>query len=236
MRRRQADAEDRHDCVEAEVSSRHHCDNHRMHVAMPREQRPVIGCIRYGTGNVSALALATRLAGGTLVPISDAAGLAHVSGCLLPGVGAFGVASRSLESSQLGAAIRQRVDDDPTFGVFGICLGLQLLGIDSAEAPGHGLGLIAGRSVSLGDPQPRIGWLSAHELHNSAKTAPMYFCHAYHFVPDDPGVVTQRTGEGYVAAVRSANIWGTQYHPEKSFEPGHQILTKFVDSLKGSPQ
>jgi imidazole glycerol-phosphate synthase subunit HisH len=205
-----------------------------MQVAMSREQRPVIGCIRYGTGNVSALTLATRLAGGTLIPVTTVADLANVSGCLLPGVGAFGVASRSLHSSHLGEAIAERVNSDDRFGVFGICLGLQLLGIDSQEGTGSGLGLIGGHSVSLGDPQPRIGWLSAHDVHTSKTTAPMYFCHAYHFVADDPSVVTQRTGEGHVAAVRSANVWGTQYHPEKSFEPGRQILTEFVDSLKGS--
>jgi imidazole glycerol-phosphate synthase subunit HisH len=196
---------------------------------MEKNSRPTIGCVRYGSGNFSALAVAARLAGATLVPVSTPAQLDGLDGCILPGVGAFGPAASHMAASGVGECLRDKALNDSTFGIFGICLGMQLLGTSSQEGLGSGLGVIDGSSIKLSEGRPRIGWLEV--VGDSSTIGPMYFCHGFHFVPSDETVVEQSTIDGLVAAVHSGNIWGTQYHPEKSFSAGHDVLRRFVESL-----
>ncbi|MBR3642220.1 MAG: imidazole glycerol phosphate synthase subunit HisH, partial [Parasporobacterium sp.] len=166
---------------------------------------------------------------------------------ILPGVGAFGDAMKHLEQYGLSEVIREAADAGIPF--FGICLGMQLLFSSSEESAGAaGLSLLPGRILkipdSMPDPQggikklkiPHMGWNvlrvnPASVLFSGLEENPyVYFVHSYYLKADDPEIVAARTDYGVSidAGVEYKNIFGCQFHPEKSSDTGRKILKNFL--------
>lgn len=159
---------------------------------------------------------------------------------VLPGVGAFGDAKDQLDARNLSDVIRAHATAGKP--ILGICLGMQLLASTSDEGGNRGgLGLIPGKSVRLApkDEQlrvPNIGWCDVYPQPKSVLFAdlvagtPLYFVHSYHVRCDDPANVSAvgRVGQNsFNAAVEHENLFGVQFHPEKSQDAGLDILFAF---------
>lgn len=170
----------------------------------------------------------------------DAGEIADAEKIVLPGVGAFATAMKSLRERDLVEPILDRISDGVPF--LGICLSQQLL-FDWSEELGlsAGLGVLSGKVVKLADAPnlkiPHIGWSALHFpretrlFHGLEQGAMVYFVHSYHAVPDDSGIVaaTSTHGETFVAAVEHDNIMAVQFHPEKSSAVGLHILRNFAE-------
>ena len=191
--------------------------------------------VDYGVGNLRSIANAMDYLGLDTAVTADAGALEHSDAIILPGVGAFPDAAEKLRASGLDRVILAQAKKKP---VLGICLGMQLL-LDEGEEvrPCRGLGLVPGRveRIPTGLKLPHIGWNSL-SFQNDAplfrglpQGAWVYFVHSYCAVPEREEDVIARTdyGASVVAAVRRGNVYGCQFHPEKSGEVGLQILKNF---------
>jgi len=201
----------------------------------------VIAIVDVCSGNLRSVERALAKAGGDVIVTRDPEAVARADKIVVPGQGAFGVFMRGLRERGLGEALREAIASGRPY--LGICLGLQILFDESEEqGPCAGLGVIAGRVVRLRPREPRlkvphIGWnqLAFRRrdplLAGIAEGAHVYFVHSYHAVPADPSLITLEAEHGVhlTAAIRQANIFACQFHPEKSQEVGLQILRNFVE-------
>lgn len=191
--------------------------------------------VDYGVGNLKSVANAMQFLGMRTLITGDAAGLERADSIILPGVGAFPDAAERLRGAGLDRVLAEQSEKKP---ILGICLGMQLL-FDLGEEGRtcKGLGLVHGRvrRIDTEYKLPHIGWNSL-TFQNGASIfrgledgAYVYFVHSFCGVAADEKNVTARTdyGASVVAAVRSGNVYGCQFHPEKSGEPGLQILKNF---------
>jgi glutamine amidotransferase len=202
------------------------------------ESAPTIAVVDYKMGNLRSVEKGLVAAGVTRVVVTgDAATLATARGIVLPGVGAFRDAAANLRASGLREVLLERV----AAGVplLGICLGMQLLatvGLEDGEW--EGLGLVPGVCERLpgGVKVPHIGWNTVDYPQQSQlfagtpEGAAVYFVHSYHLVPDDASAIIGRTEYGvpFAAAVQSGNVYGVQFHPEKSSDRGLGLLRAFA--------
>lgn len=195
--------------------------------------------IDYGVGNLRSVTKALEFLGCQVTLTSDPEIVARADKLVLPGVGAFGAGMANLQRLSLVEAIRDAIRRGTP--LLGICLGLQLL-FDESEEMGHydGLKLVRGKVVRFPDQNdiriPHMGW-NALQIHKPeplfkgvADGAMVYFVHSYFPVPDNPSVIAATTEHGveFVSAIAIDNIFGTQFHPEKSSKVGLQILLNFV--------
>jgi glutamine amidotransferase len=203
----------------------------------------MIGIVDYGVGNLKSLLngmLFHEVAEVGLV--SDPAELDRCDKILLPGVGAFGEAMSRLVERGFDEALKEQVSKGKY--LLGICLGMQLLASKSYEGgETAGLDLIGGEVVRIdweGVNVPHMGWNSV--AHNGddlfagvEKGADFYFVHSYHFVPDDELSVISTTDykETFVSSVRHDNVYGLQFHPEKSQRDGLKVLRNFMELRNG---
>ena len=199
---------------------------------------PAIAIVDYKMGNLRSVEKGFAAAGVLDVVVTgDPAVLAAARGIVLPGVGAFRDAAANLESSGLREVLLERV----AAGVplLGICLGMQLLatvGLEDGEW--DGLGLVPGVCEKLpgGVKIPHIGWNTVDYprecplFDGIPEGSAFYFVHSYHLVSADPSTIIGRTeyGVGFAAAVRSGNVYGVQFHPEKSSDRGLALLRNFA--------
>jgi glutamine amidotransferase len=170
--------------------------------------------------------------------------LQRASAVLLPGVGAFGDGMTSLRDQGLVEPIREAAKRGVP--VFGICLGMQLLASESEEHGLHqGLGLMPGRVVRLSATEtgfrvPNIGWCDARAsrpsvLFDSAAGGCFYHVHSFHLVPKEGASVAATinySGRDVVVAVERENLFGVQFHPEKSQDDGLELLARFFQHLR----
>lgn len=127
--------------------------------------------------------------------------------------------------------------------ILGICLGMELMADSSEEGDSSGLGWISGRTVKLNFPTgnrhkvPHMGWnqiekrKSSGLLNGIEETAEFYFAHSYHLKLDDPSDMLAKTEYGidFPSAIEKGNIFGVQFHPEKSHDAGARLLKNFVE-------
>jgi imidazole glycerol phosphate synthase glutamine amidotransferase subunit len=196
----------------------------------------MIAIIDYGAGNL-------RSVQNTLAEIGAAYRLAHTpeqlragSKIILPGVGHFGQMIRALEMMRLREPILRNINDGVPF--LGICLGLQALFESSEEAPGlRGLGLLPG-VVKRFSPEmrvPHMGWNEivpregASLVRNLGPKPYLYFAHSYYCPVVEATAATCEYGVPYTAALEDDNVFGVQFHPEKSGPLGLRIVKNFVD-------
>ena len=199
----------------------------------------MIAIIDYGAGNLQSVKKALDFIGAESLVTSKASEIENASACILPGVGSFGDAMNCMTESGLCEAVKKAALGSKPF--LGICLGLQLLFDSSEESPGvSGLGILKGKvkrfPSDMGLKIPHIGWNSA----DIKKPCPIYdgiadgsfvyFVHSYAGADCD-AFVSARTeyGAELTAAVERGNVYGTQFHPEKSGEVGLQILKAFCE-------
>jgi imidazole glycerol-phosphate synthase subunit HisH len=162
---------------------------------------------------------------------------------ILPGVGSFDVAMRNLRDSGLIPVLNRRVFEDK-IPILGICLGVQLFGKKSEEGVLPGLGWIEAESIrfKFGSNHaklriPHMGWNTITPTEETSifrdmyKDARFYFVHSYHLVCDDEKDILSTTLYGYdfPSSIRKNNIFGTQFHPEKSHKFGMRLLKNFAE-------
>ena len=201
--------------------------------------------IDYGMGNLRNVQKAFEHIGIAADISSQGQDLLEADGLILPGVGAFGDAMDNLRNADLVDPIRQSVASGKP--LIGICLGLQLLFQSSNEMGEHqGLGLLPGRVVRFGDELkvPHIGWNQLDFTEQGASSPLLkglddhgyaYFVHSYHAVPveDECVLTTSSYGIDFVSMVQRDNVFGAQFHPEKSQKVGLEILRNFAGIVKG---
>ncbi|MBP5610432.1 MAG: imidazole glycerol phosphate synthase subunit HisH [Clostridia bacterium] len=204
----------------------------------------MIAIIDYGVGNLFSLASSLASLGFDAVVTGDPAVIRSADRLILPGVGAFGDAADKLKETGLDELIREQVAGGKE--LLGICLGMQLLFEKSAEYGTHrGLGLLKGEVVPLEgmiDPRlkiPHIGWNALTfrkpecRLFRSIKEGDfVYFVHSFHAVGcGDSLAATSEYGIPVTAVVAKDNVFGCQFHPEKSGKVGLAILAAFAEGV-----
>ncbi len=186
----------------------------------------------YRAGNLHSLAKAIARTGVSVSFESDPVRAVAADFLILPGVGAFGSAAARLAPGR--SAMRAAIDAG--LPCLGICLGMQLLFDNSEEGAGVGLGVFAGSVTRLqSDRVPQIGWnqleKASEPLAIGAQLKTAYFANGFVCRPEDKGVVTawsEHEGDVFPAIVRRGNVVGTQFHPEKSSEPGLRFIERFI--------
>lgn len=201
----------------------------------------MIGIIDYGLGNLRSVLGAVEKLGHQGTISADAAGLAGCDKLILPGVGAFGDGMGNLRGRGLIEPLTEmvRLERKP---ILGICLGFQLLAETSEEFGAHeGLGWIPGhvKRIRPGDSDlrvPHVGWNDFERTGDCIlfdevpDPALFYFVHSYHLETD--AAITMGTctyGRPLTAAVQAGNVFGTQFHPEKSQQHGLHVLRNFLE-------
>ncbi len=200
----------------------------------------MIAIIDYGMGNLRSVQKAFQYIGCEALLTRDAAQIAAASHVVLPGVGAFGDAMDNLRALDLIAPIHDAVRSGRPF--LGICVGLQLLFEESEEMGRHaGLGIFPGKVVQLriSGKVPHIGWNQIHRKKESPLLAGLpedgfaYFVHSYYAVPTDPSLVLATTDYeiDFLSVAGRQNVFGIQFHPEKSQDNGLRILKNFAEMV-----
>jgi glutamine amidotransferase len=197
----------------------------------------VIAIIDYGMGNLHSVSKAVERLGYEAVVTSDPAVIMSAGGAILPGVGAFGDAMANLNETGL----RQTTLDYAASGkpLLGICLGMQLLFSESEEhGMNAGLNLLPGRVVRFQGSYkvPHMGWnkLSFKQvspLWSGLEEGYVYFVHSYHALPEVASDLLATTDyhQQVTAIVGRGNVYGMQFHPEKSGSVGMQLLGNFLN-------
>jgi len=196
----------------------------------------MIHIVDYGCGNLANVKNALDFIGLDSVVTSEPVNLVKADKIILPGVGAFRPAAELLKSRELAEVVIEKAKRGTP--LLGICLGMQLMFTESFEdGRSDGLDLIQGavRRFSDGVKIPQIGWNSLIFEKDSPLTRGIqdgsytYFVHGYHCVPenDDDVIARSEYGEKFTAVVGRDNIFGVQFHPEKSQNTGLQLLKNF---------
>lgn len=207
--------------------------------------KPKIAIIDYGMGNLRSVSKAVELCGATTDIVTTADKLAKYNALILPGVGAFAPAIKKIKENGFDIAIKEHLKENKM--LLGICLGFQLLFSLSYEDGVHkGLDIIKG-NVRKFIPKraekliiPHMGWntLNISQTNKSAKQmykdippqSFVYFVHSYYCQPTDKKLIatTTKYSIDFCSSVAHDNIWGCQFHPEKSSNIGLQLLKNFI--------
>ena len=200
----------------------------------------MIAIIDYDAGNIKSVEKALKRLGQDVKVTSDREEILHADKVILPGVGSFGDAMEKLVNYGLKDVIYEVVDKNIPF--LGICLGMQLLFERSDETPGvEGLGILKGEILRIpetfGLKIPHMGWNSLNfhgngKLFKGLPSEPyVYFVHSYYLKAEEEEIVTATAEYGTCihASVEKGQVFGCQFHPEKSSDIGIQILQNFVE-------
>lgn len=201
---------------------------------------PRLAVLDYGIGNLRSAQKALERAGAEARLTADHDEAWAADGVVLPGVGAFASCMEALREAKLEDLALDVIEAGKPF--LGICVGMQMLYEGSEESPGaRGLGVLGGRVRRLpaGVKRPQMQWnvlVPARPgcalLAGLAEPAWVYFVHSYAPEPSGDVVATCDYGGPVVAAVERANVWATQFHPEKSGATGLRLLGNFVDACR----
>lgn len=200
----------------------------------------MIAIIDYDAGNLRSVEKAVAFLGAEAEITRDPEKILNAQGVILPGVGSFGDAMENLKKYGLPEVIADAVRRKIPF--LGICLGLQLLFEESEESPGmNGLGICKGKILRI-PPKPdlkipHMGWNSLRYDHPGRlfsgipEGSYVYFVHSYYLKASDPEIVKASSfySVDIHASVEQDNVFGCQFHPEKSGETGLAILKNFIN-------
>ena len=201
----------------------------------------MIAIIDYGMGNIHSVRKALEFMGAQTLVTNQPKDIKTCDKAVLPGVGAFDDAMSELKKQNLISALNAHIKAKKIF--LGICLGMQLLFEESEEAKeSKGLGILKGKVKRFENKDslkvPHIGW---NQLKLERFTCPLfkdmpdnayvYFCHSYYPQTNDRGIIAATTeyGINFSSVLWQDNIYGVQFHPEKSQEVGLKILKNFVN-------
>jgi glutamine amidotransferase len=208
----------------------------------------MIAVIDYKTGNLRSVSKALEAVGAQTKVTDNPKDIISADAIVLPGVSAFAQGMENLKRENLLPAILESIKNKKPF--LGICLGLQLLFTESEEhGICKGLNIIEGDVIkfSEGLKIPHMGWNQVRKqrtedrgqkteiLKDIPDNSYFYFVHSYYVQPKDENTIIATTeyGKDFVSAVNKDNVWGVQFHPEKSSDLGLKILKNFV-KLTGS--
>jgi len=198
---------------------------------------PEVAIIDYGVGNLRSVEKAFAAIGCIAVVSSDVHVLREAARLVLPGVGAFGACMNALVARGFDELVRGRVAAGTP--LLGVCIGMQLLFEESEEfGARRGLGFLRGRVRRFpGDlVVPQVGWNQVRQQNSSPlfegirDSAFFYFVHSYYCEPVEREVIAGETdyGVAYASAVARENLYGVQFHPEKSQADGLRVLANFA--------
>ena len=202
----------------------------------------MIGVIDYGAGNLRSVCNSLKKLSVDCHVVKAPSDLNKIETMIFPGVGSFGDSSDQLKKQSLFEPIREWIINDRPF--LGICIGFKMLFDSSEESPGsEGLGIIPGKVIKFSEQKnlkvPHMGW---NEVQIKNLDDPVwqkiddlthfYFVHSYFPKPDNPEVSSSTTGYGvdFTSSIRFGNIFGTQFHPEKSQKSGLRLIENFLKS------
>jgi len=199
----------------------------------------MIAIIDYGAGNMHSIEKALEYVGAQVQVTDNPAVVANARAVVLPGVGSGGTAMARMQERGLDDAIRLATQQGKPF--LGICLGMQLLAEHHAEGEVDGLGLFHGtvRRIPHGPKVPHMGWNQVTPLREGLAIfaglppdAYFYFAHSYYVEPQERQGVAAVTAYGspFCSVIVAEQIWGTQFHPEKSQSVGLEMLRRFAES------
>ncbi len=203
----------------------------------------MITIIDYGMGNLRSVQKAFEKFCSSVIVSSSAKDILKADKIILPGVGAFKAAMEELKKRDLIEPIKDSIEKDKPF--LGICLGMQLLFSESEEGGKiRGLDVIEGKVKRFKEKNglkiPHMGWNRISLKFKSSKLkvidgvedgSYMYFVHSYYAVPKDKNVILCETDYGgdFASGVHKDNVYGFQFHPEKSQSTGLKIIENFVN-------
>lgn len=206
----------------------------------------MIVIIDYGMGNLRSVEKALIKLGHSAIVTKDKNAIKSASGVVLPGVGAFDAAISELRDTNLEGTIIEEIAMGKPF--LGICLGLQLLFNESEEGSLKGLGILPGKvkrfnfkpPLSSRLKVPQMGWNSikikkqAPYYEGVENGSMMYFVHSYYAVPEDESITATTTeyGVDFCSSIAKDNIFGVQFHIEKSGDIGLKVLNNFARLCK----
>jgi glutamine amidotransferase len=204
--------------------------------------RPPVALLDYGVGNLHSAAKALDRAGAEVRVVPTVAEAVGAAGLVVPGVGAYGACLNGLGAAGGAAAVAGWLEGGRP--LLGICVGMQLLFEASEEGPvGDGVGVLPGKIRRLTGPVkiPHIGWNDVAARPGSRLFAGLeagtrfYFVHSYAPEPDGAAVAAVCDHGGrFAAAVEHGNLYGTQFHPEKSGRAGLALLANFVAEVRSA--
>jgi len=198
--------------------------------------------IDYGMGNLASITNMGRRAGSELVVSGDPDAIGKATKLILPGVGSFDSGMTNLRERRLIPVLNRKVIEEKV-PILGLCLGVQLFTLGSEEGRLPGLGWIAAHTRRFEFPAeetrlkiPHMGWNFIEHakpsmlLENLPPGSRFYFVHSYHLVCSEPTDVLTWTTYGYrfASGIQCHNIYGTQFHPEKSHKFGLALLKNFL--------
>jgi len=179
--------------------------------------------INYGVGNLFSIKRSLERAGFNVTISSDKRGLSSIDAIVLPGVGNFGAGAENIK--RIRNNLLELIEEG--IPVLGVCLGMQLLFEESEESSGAGLSVLSGKTLK--------DIKSSDILDGISEEDHFYFAHSYYAVPANKDIIVAKTEYGvkFASVIAQKNIFGVQFHPEKSGKPGEQLIKNFLKIVKG---
>ncbi len=203
-----------------------------------------VALVEYGAGNLPSVERALARLGVQSERVASPEALAHADAVILPGVGHFGALMRQLGAQGMIAPLQEYIRGGRPF--LGICLGLQALFASSDEAPEDtGLAMFPNRVAALPATAklPHMGWNQLQRagesrlLEGISQNEYFYFAHSYAaMAAEGASVATCDHGARFIALLERGNLYGVQFHPEKSGSAGAKLLSNFLQSAAGAPR
>ena len=198
--------------------------------------------IDYGMGNLHSVLKRIHKIGGKAIVCSDPEIIANASKIILPGVGHFGKAMKNLKDKNILQALNKAVLERKV-PILGICLGMQIMAKHSEEGNAEGLGWIDAtvKKFKIEDKLrykvPHMGWNTViinkeNPLFSDTQDNPeFYFVHSFYLASNDKNMNLNETNyeQDFVSAIQLNNIFGVQYHPEKSHDSGNLLFKNFIN-------
>lgn len=196
----------------------------------------IIGLINYGiAGNIHSIKKAIEKAGGVVNIVNNEKELTNVDKIVIPGVGSFKEAMEELEKDKLLDPLKKAIETKPTLG---ICLGMQILsslGFEYGKTKGLDVIKAEVKPMIVDAKVPHMGFntidvIKANSLLNGLENEEFYFMHSYEVVNYTELVsLTDYAGHKFVSSIQKENIYGVQFHPEKSREAGIKLFKNFIE-------
>ena len=200
-----------------------------------------VAIVNYGMGNLDSVARAIESCGGKAIVTSQESDFRIADAIVLPGVGSFHLGMKNIKNLHLDEILGEQVIVNK-IPFLGICLGMQLLATKGWEGgENDGLGWINGNVIRLKSDDnnvriPHVGWNEVHFAQpsplfvNLASGKDFYFVHSYHFDCDNDSDIIGKTPYcgNFISAINKDNIFGVQFHPEKSQKVGFQVIKNFL--------
>ena len=201
----------------------------------------MVTILNYGVGNLSSIKNMLKKIGVESIITDDAKIVSEASKLILPGVGSYDYCVTKINESNFRDTLVEKVLQQKV-PILGICLGLQLMGKSSQEGKLNGLGWIDASCVKFQFENnssfkiPHMGWNDVRQTKESKLLSKMYedprfyFVHSYHLQCNDPKdiLLTANYGYDFTCAIEQENIYGVQFHPEKSHKYGMKLIENFV--------